>query len=356
MANLHSLSGQFARAMGHVRLFAAKGVLCTLLTIGFNILFLAFFQLGIAGYVLANIFADGLTTVFIFLRARQWRYLHFPSLSKENAVQMLRYSLPLVPSTLCGWIINISDRYLIALFVGSTANGIYAISSKLPNMLTAIASIFASAWQLSALKEQPKAEKEQFFSNVFSVYSAIVFAAASGIILTAPLSTRLLAAPEYYAAWRYVPVLTLASAFACFGSFLSSIYMIERASVSTLFTAMLGAAVNVAGNLLLIRLWGSMGAAFSTLFSCVLIFGVRAVHTRSMLRMKWHMGKLLLSTLLLCAQCVLVEYDFSMWPFWSACCLLAIVASHRAPLQSACKNASILNFPGSVEFRHCPHV
>ena len=161
MANLHSVCNQFARAMGHVRLFALDGILRTVLTIVFNILLLAVYPLGVTGYVLANILADGLATLFVFFRARQWRYIRLSPRLPGEAKRMLRYSLPLVPSTLCSWIINISDRYLIALLAGSAATGIYAVSNKLPNVLLTVANIFTSAWQLSALGDQPKAEKER---------------------------------------------------------------------------------------------------------------------------------------------------------------------------------------------------
>ena len=335
MANLHALCNQFARAMGHVRLFALDGVLCTLLVIGFDILFLAVFRMGITGYVLANVLSDGITALFVFLRARQWRYLHLSALSRAGASQMLRYSAPLVPSNLCSWIINISDRYLIALLVNSAANGIYAIGNKIPNILMTISSLFSSAWQISALAEQPKAEKERFFSNVFSVYSSIALVVASGVILTAQISTRLLAAPEYYEAWRYVPVLTLATTFACLGAFLSSIYMVEQRSGATLFTTMLGAAVNVVGNFFLIQLWGPMGAAISTLLSYLLIFGVRAIHTRTMLRIRWDAPKLLLCCLLLGVQCVVMESGVSLWQLGSGLCLLVVAGVNYKPLRQA---------------------
>ncbi len=335
MANLHSLCSQFARATGYVRLFALSGVLCTILTIGFNILFLAAFRMGITGYVLANVLADGICTIFVFLLARQWRCLRLSALSRSGTSRMLRYSAPLVPSTLCSWIINISDRYLIALLVSSAANGIYAVGNKVPNILMTVASIFTSAWQLSALADQPREEKERFFSNVFSVYSAIAFTAASAVILTARISTRLLAAPEYYVAWRYVPTLTLATTFACLGSFLSSIYMVERRSGATMATTVLGAAANVIGNLFLIQLWGPMGAAVSTLLSYLLIFLVRAVHTRSMLRLRWDMPRFLLSAGLLAAQCVLLELQISFWPAWAGACFLGVAAVNAGPLWSA---------------------
>lgn len=338
-ANLHSVCNQFARTMGHVRLFALDGILRTVLTIVFNILLLAVLSTGITGYVLANVLADGIATAFVFLRARQWRYLRLSSVTRRDTVRMLRYSVPLIPSNLCGWIINISDRYLIALLAGSAATGIYAVANKIPTVLLTIANTFSSAWQFSALAEQPREEKERFFSNVYSVYSAIGLVAASGVIWTAQISTRLLAAPDYFAAWRYVPVLALATTFACLGSFLSSIYMVEQRSGAILATTLLGAAVNVGGNLFFIPIWGSMGAAISTLVSYILIFGVRALHTRTMLRIRWDLARFLPCCLLLGVECAVVEYRPPVWPLWSGACFLTVAAIHFRPLLRAARRA-----------------
>ena len=168
-ANVHSICSQFARTMGHVKLFALDGILRTVLAIAFNILLLAVFPMGIVGYVLASVLADAMTTAFVFLRAKQWQYVRLSSVNRRNVGRMLRYSAPLVPSSLCSWIINISDRYFIALLVGNAANGIYAVSNKIPTVLSMVANTFSSAWQLSALADQSREEKERFFSNVYAV-------------------------------------------------------------------------------------------------------------------------------------------------------------------------------------------
>ena len=158
---------------------------------------------------------------------------------------------------------------------------------------------------------------------------------ASGVILTAKLSTRLLAAPEYYASWRYVPVLTVATTFACLGDFLSSVYLVEGRSGGSLLTTLLGAVCNLAGNALLIPLWGSMGAALSTLGSYLLIFTVRAVHTRPMLHIRWSLPKFALSSLLLGLQCLMMELALPWWPLWSGLCCGAVAAIHFRSLWSA---------------------
>ena len=338
-ANLHSVCSQFARTMGHIRLFALDGVLRTVLAIGFNILLLAVFPLGIAGYVLASVFADVAAALFVFLRAGQWRYLRLPAMSRAVTARMLRYCVPLIPSGICGWIISMSDRYLIALLMGSAATGIYAVSNKIPTVLLSIANVFTSAWQLSALAERPKGERIRFFSNVYSVYSAIAFLAASAVILTAQISTRLLAAPEYYEAWRYVPVLTLGTTFACLGSFLSSIYMVEKRSAAILATTVAGAAANLVGNFFLIQLWGAMGAAVSTLLSYLLILVLRGGHSRRLLPIRWELGRFLPSVLLLALQCVLTGWELPLWRLWSGLCLLAVAAVNVRPLWSAVRKA-----------------
>ena len=340
-ANLHSVCNQFARAMGHVRLFAVDGILRSALTVTFNILLLAVFPLGVTGYVLANVLADGLAAAFVFLCAHQWRYLRLTSRTGETASQMLRYSAPLVPNTVCGWIINISDRYLIALLIGSAATGLYAVANKIPTVLLIVANIFTSAWQLSALAERPREEKERFFSNVYCVYSAVSFAVASLAIMTARLSTRMLAAPEYFEAWHYVPVLTLATTFACLGSFMASVYMVEKRSTATLVTTLLGAAANLVGNGLLIPRWGAMGAAVSTLVSYVLIFLIRACHTRTMVRIRLRGWKLGLQSGLLLAQCIVIEADMWLWPLWSTLCLLGILWLDREGLCRAWRSAVV---------------
>lgn len=73
------------------------------------------------------------------------------------------------------------------------------------------------------------------------------------------LIVRLLAAPGYFSAWRYAPVLILATAVACLGSFFSSVYVAEKRSAATLATSAAGALGNLVGNALLIPRWGGHG-------------------------------------------------------------------------------------------------
>lgn len=338
-SNLHGLCSQFIRTLGHVRLFALDGLLRTALTILFNILLLKVFRCGVAGYVLANVASDALSAIFLFFRAGLARYVSLSALRGAAAAEMLRYCVPLIPNTVFSWIISLSDRYFINLMVGSSANGIYALANKIPAALILVATVFASAWELTALAERPREERERFFSNVFGVYQAAVFVVGSALILTAQITIRMLSTPEFYGAWRYVPVLVLATVFSCLSSFLTSLYMLDKRSVANLAITAAGAALNVAGNLLLIPRWGAMGAAVSTLASYALLFTVRAVHSRGILRIRWSVPRFLLSLALLSAQCLLIGCGAPHWPVWAAFCFLAVLALHCKWLLRALQKA-----------------
>ncbi len=250
-ANLHAVCGTMAQALGHVRVYAISGIVCTVLVVVLNILFLAVFRLGITGYILSNVLADALSALFLFAALKLWRYFRPASLAKKPIVRMLRYCLPLIPATVCSWILNISDRYFISYMIGSGTSGLYAVANKISTVLLIVSGIFISAWQLSITAERPRAEKERFFSNVFSVYEAGTFVGAAVLIAGSPLIMRFLAAPSYYEAWHYAPVLVLGTALACLGSFFPSIYMAEKRSAATAVTTLAGAVANIIGNALL---------------------------------------------------------------------------------------------------------
>lgn len=55
---------------------------------------------------------------------------------------MILYSLPLVMNALAWWLNNASDRYILTFFCGTAINGIYAVSYKIPTILSTIQTIF----------------------------------------------------------------------------------------------------------------------------------------------------------------------------------------------------------------------
>ena len=311
-ANIHSVCAQYVRACDKTGLFALQGIINTALVIILNILFLVFFKMGVLGYVLSVVVADVLVTVFLFFAGRLYKEIRVSLVSKDLVKDLLKYSAPMIPATIFWWITSVSDRYMVTYFVGETVNGLYSAAYKIPTALTLVSSVFLEAWQYSAVSDTDAAnssvskESAGFFTSVFSHYQSLIYVAGSAMIALSQVLIIILCADSYFEAWRYVPVLTLASVFSGFTSFLGSVYLVKKKSVLTFLTSMSGAAINIVLNLLLIPKIGAQGAAIATVVSYLAVFVIRAVNTKKYVPFSLSLPRMSVSIALMVIQTVLI--------------------------------------------------
>lgn len=309
VSGFRQLCQQFVRGSGYVKLFAIDGIIATATTLLFTILFLGPFKWGVTGYIVAIIASDACSIIFFALTAKLYRYVKPHLFEKGICAQMLRYCVPLIPTVILWWIINVSDRYMITYFVSSSANGLYTAASKIPNFVILFSQIFIDAWQLSAVEEHESREaRAHFFTKVFRVYSGGVFAVASALILTCQLITKILVAPAFYDSWQYVPILIIATTFSCIVNFLASVYMAEKKSLMALLTALSGAITNIVLNIVLIKRLGANGAAIATVCAFLVVFATRGANTRKYIKIDFKLPLMLAQTVILITQSALMLY------------------------------------------------
>lgn len=291
----------YVRARGHVKLFAVDGILTTLAVIMLNLLLLGVFNLGVVGYVLSVSLGDLISIIFLTLKAKlykQYRPLgNDPALAKA----MLRYSIPLMPTTVMWWIINVSDTFMVTAIHGSAANGVYSFAFKFPNLAAIVVGIFSQAWHMSAITERNSRKISQFYSNVFSMIQTVMYIAASGILLVLrPIIMPFFGSEGFEGAYMYVPFLISAVIFQSFNNFLSSIYEACNKTTHSFISSVIGAVSNVVLNLILLNSpMGVLGAALATLVSYALVYIYRAIDTKKYLYMKVNYPKMFINLLLI---------------------------------------------------------
>lgn len=330
---LHSLCAQYIRAEGKTALFAGQGIFNTALVIWFNILFLQVFRLGVFGYVMSVVVADGICTGYLVLREKLWKLL-VPKPDDSVAKAMLRYSIPLIPATIFWWITSVSDRYMVTWFLGAEANGLYAVACKIPTILSLLSTIFMEAWQFSAISEAT-GDREvhiRFYSQVWGFFLSAMVLVGSVMIVLCRLEIRVLAARSYYAAWQYVPVLAMAMVFSAFSSFMNSVYVVMEKSHLSLWTAVWGAGANILMNLWMIPRIGIQGAAIATLVSYLMCFGIRAVSARRLIPFRLYPGRLTVSTGLLMLQSLLCFWGSPIQPFAQMGAFVLLVTVNHKPI------------------------
>lgn len=335
MSSLRSVCAQFTRAKGEVRLFAFDGILSTLTTIGFYVLFLSGLKWGATGYVLAMVCSDALSVVFLSIMVKLPRYVSVKKFSWNTSKEMLKYSVPMIPNSMFWWITNVSNRFMITHFLGTGANGLYSAASKIPTAISLVGDVFLNAWQISAVTEEK--QRGKFFSRVFRSYSAVLFICAAVIILFSKVVTKILVADTYYESWKFIPLLTVAIVFSNLVTFLGSVYMVEKRSLLSLGTTVVGAVVNVVLNLLLIPGYGPNGAAFATLVSYFVVFILRGINATTHIKMRWNIGNLVLNGILLMAECMLMVFEVPGWMVWVTLLMLGVIAINLRPILKSVK-------------------
>lgn len=201
----------------------------------------------------------------IMWRQRPWR------LRGDLARRSLDFGLPLLPHTLAGWVLNVSDRWLLGLLLGLSASqalsaiGVYSLGYQLGYAVGLAAISFNAAWLplLYRLGETSMAR------TVLREATTVVVAAFAGMALAiaalAPDLIAVLAPPEWGAAADVAAVVALASAVHAAGLMLASgVYLARSTRVMPLLT-LVAAGASVAINIALIPSLGIMGAAWATL-------------------------------------------------------------------------------------------
>ena len=163
------------RGMGLNKEYAAYGVLNSIVMLVMEVVGLMILHLGMEVLIISKACAYGVCIVTMFIRHKKLLQALRERMSKEVLEPILKYSAPLVPNTICWWVVNSSDRYIILFALGTAYNGIYSMSTKFPTILTMVTSIFYLAWQETAIKEYNTPERDRFFSDIFQKYYVLLF-------------------------------------------------------------------------------------------------------------------------------------------------------------------------------------
>lgn len=335
-SSIHYLVSRYTRATGHNTLFAIQGILSTVLNIGLNIVFLIGFDMGVTGYVLSVIVSDFLTALFLFLKLRLFKQLAPSNFSRRLLREMLRYSIPLIPTTVFWWVTNVADRYIIRGILGDSVNGLYAAAFKIPTILLLLSSVFTEAWQFSAVVEKDGDNKEhaKFFGVVFNSFQGMLFMSAAVLISMSKIFSIVLFAKSYYEAWQYMPLLIMATVYSSLVTFMGSVYLVDKKSILSFITALIGAVVNIVLNILLIAPYGANGAAFATFFCYLVVYIIRAITTKRMIPFDQHPIKITLNTVLLGVQTAFMILDLPFAYPVQAISIVLIFALNAKPILS----------------------
>ncbi|MCI9594436.1 MAG: oligosaccharide flippase family protein [Lachnospiraceae bacterium] len=284
---LYQIFCNFFRGADQAGCMMAAGMLNAAVTCISNIVFLAHMGLGVRGYLCAMLLGVFIADVFFILQIRRRKLYSFGGKRIDRLMfkSMIDYGKPLILNGISWWINNSLDRVIIVGILDTAANGIYAVSYKIPSILSVFQTIFNQAWTVSAIQEYGSDDKDSYYSKMYKVYEAGMFLICSLLLLLNMFLAKLLYAKDFFTAWHYTIPLMIAALAGAMSIFMSSIFCAVGDTKTVGMTTLVGAIVNLGLNLLLIPKIGLLGAAVATVISNIVIWFMRRIKSEMYIRL-----------------------------------------------------------------------
>lgn len=308
LCGYNRIFGEHLRATGKLGYYSAAGVLNTVSTICFNLLFLLVFKWGLVGYFRAIVLSEFVYSIFVTITGNIIPQISRNAINVPVLKTMLKYSIPLIPNSIMWWIMNAGDKYIINYYLGLSANGLYSLAMKIPTVLSALFMIFMQAWQLSAIEGQGDADRASFYNNIYISIMGLLTAAAGFVaIIVKPLFTIVIE-ESFFESWKYVPFLCIATVVNCAASFGGITYVVEKKTSKASWTTLVGAFINIALNFVLVKPLGLYGVAIGTCLGYLCVWAIRQHDAKLLMDIHYPKGKFLAGLILLAIQAVLLVF------------------------------------------------
>lgn len=269
------------------------------------VIFVLLLKKELTGAVIALAISPFISLVYLFLKQRVWELIDFKQVKRDVLKELVSYSWPMVPNNLSGWVMRVSDRFVVTGFMGLAANGVYAVANKIPHILSLAQYTFAMAWQENASLASKDEDAGQYYSKMFSLMTDFYAGCLGLIIACTPILFRLLIKGDYSEAYPQMPILFIAMFFSCMSIFLGGIYIACKATKSVGITTALAAVCNLIVDLVLIKKIGLFAASGSTLISYIFLFIYRMVDVKKLVKIEYNLKRLIIAIMLITIECVL---------------------------------------------------
>lgn len=300
------------RGLGFTKEFAINGVLTTLFIVILNIISLIWLNLGIEGYLISLIISYFLSNIYLYYTSKKLLEFKFSLYDKLTLKMIFEYSIPLMPNGIMWWLINGSTRYIILFFLGTSVNGLFAVATKLPNLITTISNIFMQAWQLSSFEEYESSDKDMFYSNVFNVLSLVLFISGSTLLIILKPIIGEFISTNYFNSWKMVPALIFGVIFQCLSGFLGTNYTAAKQTIGAFTTSIIGGVSSLIINYFFIKYGGANYTGIGTALSFLIMFIYRYFDTKKYVDIRFNYVTFITSLILLILQ-VISLFIFNSW-------------------------------------------
>lgn len=240
---------------------------------------------------LSYFITDGIVSLIGLFRLRFFKYFNAKNGSKEIQNELRRYGMPLMGNMITTSVLNKSDIYIITALCGFEMAGIYQTNYSL--VATAFTLLSASVMRgsyptiLRTWSEGKKELTEHLVSEAVRFYLLLAVPAVLGVAAVSDVAAGALFEKQYFEGNAIMFWVALGMMFLGLTEYSIKHWELNADTTSIFKRSLIGGIVNVALNLIFIRVFGSYYVAAVTTFIGFFVYFLLA-RFGTLKYMKWH--------------------------------------------------------------------
>ncbi len=283
--------------------FAVIKMINIFINLSLNIILIKYYDYGIEGIFLSNLVASAFSIIalspeiFAKLKIR---------ISKETLKKMVKFGIPYLPASIAAMMVQMIDVPILRELTDDATVGVYRANYKLGIFMMLFVSMFQYAWQPFFLTNAKEKNSKEMFAKVLT-FTTIIMAVIwltltlfiSDLAKIEILPGKFIIGKDFWDGLVIVPVVLLGYLFyGMYINFTAGLYIEEKTKYFPYVTGA-GAAANIIVNLLLIPVYGLIGAAIATLVSYLVMAAGLFLVSQKFYKINYEYGKVFTILLLI---------------------------------------------------------
>jgi len=252
------------QSKAYTKILVSKNILITILTV---LLVLAFEESKYLGKIYADIFV--LAILGLFVVSKLLKICNF-SIKLEHFKYAFKVSLPLIPHTLAGLILLQADILMINKYVGNSETGLYSFGYNIGMAVVMVFTAFNNSWSPIFYKSYEEKDYKFIENSIKRNFKLICFVGLL-LILFSKYIVLLMSKQSYHESHEIVPLITFGFIFAYLNSLYFMYAMHRKKLLLVSFCTIFVSVLNIYFNYKFLPVYGYVAAAYTTLFSYILL-------------------------------------------------------------------------------------
>ena len=212
--------------------------------------------------------------------------------------ELYRYAFPFIVSMGITTIFQAIDKISLNRYCSYEVVGIYSSAITLVHVFAIVQTTFGAIWAPMVVEHYEKEPEDRtFYQKGFRTMSFVMFFIGISLILCKDLFVLLLGA-DYRGSAAMIPFLCLSPIMLTISDTTVIGITFSKKSYLQIIVSAVACVTNIAGNTLLVPVYGGIGAAISTGLSYIVFFAMRTILSNRYFPMKWGLGRFFAITVL----------------------------------------------------------